>query len=124
MDKRNTFGRKQYRFILIRKDPSGQHMFVASPLSDQIVHSFVVVHDGSAFMSVVLQIATANRTERQGLCSLFSVEPKCSQYILRMINTAKWFPACSPGVPLVGFMALCLFLVLSAFPLLKFRCGV
>lgn len=42
---------------VFKDNPPGQHIHTVSPLSDQIVHSFVVVQDGTAIISVVLQKA-------------------------------------------------------------------
>lgn len=72
-----------------------------SPLPDQIVHSFVVVQDGTAIISVVLQIAAVDPTARRaGLCSfsaIFDLVQNAATitsllYIFfLLIETAEWF---------------------------------
>lgn len=51
------------------RDPPVQCVYTSLPLPDQIVHSFVVVQDGTAILSVVLQRdATVDSTaKRAGL---------------------------------------------------------
>lgn len=51
------------------RDPPVQCVYTSLPLPDQIVHSFVVVQDGTAVLSVVLQRdATVDSTaKRAGL---------------------------------------------------------
>lgn len=55
---------------------------------------FVVVQDGTAIISVVLQIAELDPTARgAGLCS-FSVDPSRRQVcftFVRLIETPEWF---------------------------------
>lgn len=57
-----------------------QNIFVTSPPSDQIVRPSVVVHGGTALMSVVLQIATVCHVDGLSFAVL-SVKPSHLQHI-------------------------------------------
>lgn len=62
--------------FLFKKNPPDQCVYTVSTLPDQIVHSFVVVQDGTAIILIVLQIAAADPTARRaGLCSFSPFGP-------------------------------------------------
>lgn len=64
------FGRKRTTCVF-KKNPPGQCVYMMSPLPDQIVHLLVVVQDGTAILSVVLQIVSQDSWALQFFCFLF-----------------------------------------------------
>lgn len=98
---REKFGRKRTTsdFYFLKKDSSWSVCIFTSPLSDQIVHSFVVVQDGTAIISVVLQIAAVSPTAtRAGGLQFFSgTRPITSLlYIFRLTDMAERLSSKSP----------------------------
>lgn len=66
------FWQKAYD-LWFKKNPPGQCVYMMSPLPDQIVHLLVIVQDGTAILSVVLQIVSQESWALQ-LLFFFPVE--------------------------------------------------